>query len=91
MSDDYINAKTLQVIANYSMAHDVVLLDGVTYVSQIEYEPYYSDNGARLERERIIALLEDEASQAEADSTLGLNIQSDTIRWCIALIKGENK
>lgn len=58
MSDDYINAKTLQVIADYSMAHDVVILDGVTYVSQMEYEPYYSDNGARLERERIIALAE---------------------------------
>lgn len=47
--------------------------------------------GQDYERERIIALLEDEASQAEADSTLGLNIQSETIRWCIALIKGENK
>jgi hypothetical protein len=64
MSDDYINAKTLQVIANYSMAHDVVILDGMTYVSQMEYEPYYSDNGARLERERIIALLQNHVCPA---------------------------
>lgn len=47
--------------------------------------------GVSQERKRIIALLEEEAGQAEADSTIGLNTQSETIRWCIAFIKGENK
>jgi hypothetical protein len=46
---------------------------------------------AETERERLIALLEGEAELAESDSISGFDAQSETIRGCIALIRGESK
>ena len=58
MSDDWINAKTLQVIAEYSLMDDTVTLDGVTYVCRETSSWYYEENATRLERERIITMLQ---------------------------------
>ena len=81
MSDDWVNAKTLQVIAEYSLMHDLVTLDGVAYVCDERYRPYYEDNGARLERERIINILVSMRETTHKDAW-------DTLDDAIDAIKG---
>lgn len=67
MSDDWVNDKTLQVIGEYSMMHDIVTLDGVAYVCEERYKPYYEENAARLERERILNVIMEERCDCSED------------------------
>ena len=41
------------------------------------------------ERERIIALLREEAKNADSDARFGFDAQSLTISWCADFIEGE--
>jgi hypothetical protein len=92
MSDDYKNAKTLKIIAQYSLEYDLIIVDGETYVHQESYADYWAENGARLERERVIALLEarryDIASCLKDDDCA---VRADAIEVCISDIKGEKE